>query len=170
MDRHTLRDELVRRLTALVSEEMFDLWDVELGPQSGRTVVRVLLDRPSGVTLDDCANWNRKIGRYLDAEDVMPGSYILEVGSPGIERVLSRPAHFARFLGSQVELRLHDPRDGRRTFRGELREAGEDSVTVVDAESGPVTVPYAAIRRARRIADPWEGLRSQERRAKGKRR
>lgn len=170
MDRHTLRDELLQRLTALLSEELFDLWDLELAPQSGRTVVRILLDRPGGVTLEDCAYWNRKIGRYLDAEDLMPRSYFLEVGSPGIERTLSRPAHFARFVGSQVEIRLHDPRDGRRTFRGELREAGADAVTVEDADAGLVTVPYAAIRRAHRIADPWEGLRSQERRTKGKRR
>jgi len=170
MDRHTLKDELVRRLTALLSEEMFHLWELELVPQSGRTVVRVVVDRASGVTLDDCAYWNRKIGRYLEAEDLMSGSYVLEVGSPGIERTLSRPEHFARFVGSQVELRLHDPREGRRTYRGELREAGVEAVTLEDPEAGRVTVPYAAIRRARRIADPWEGLRSQERRTKGKRR
>lgn len=170
MDRHTLKDELVRRLTALLSEEVFDLWDLELVPQSGRTVVRIQVDRPNGVTLDDCAYWNRKIGRYLDAENLMPGSYVLEVGSPGIERGLSRPEHFARFVGSQVELRLNEPRDGRRTYRGELVEARPDAVTVEDPDAGRVTVPVAEIRRARRVADPWEGLRSQERRTKGKRR
>lgn len=169
MDRHTLKDELVRRLTALLSEEMFDLWELELVPQSGRTVVRVVVDRPSGVTLDDCAYWNRKIGRYLEAEGLMSGGYVLEVGSPGIQRALSRPEHFARFVGSQVELRLHDPRDGRRTYRGELREADAEGVTVEDRDAGRVTVPYQAIRRAHRVADPWEGLRSQERRTKGKR-
>lgn len=169
MDRHTLKDELVRRITALLSEEMFHLWDLELVPQSGRTVVRILVDRPSGVTLDDCAYWNRKIGRYLEAEDLMSGSYVLEIGSPGIERPLSRPEHFVRFVGSQVEVKLHEPRDGRRTYRGELREAGADAVIVEDPDAGRVTVPYAAIRRAHRIADPWEGLRSQERRTKGKR-
>jgi ribosome maturation factor RimP len=148
---------------------MFHLWDLELVPQSGRTVVRILVDRPSGVTLDDCAYWNRKIGRYLEAEDLMSGSYVLEIGSPGIERPLSRPEHFVRFVGSQVEVKLHEPRDGRRTYRGELREAGADAVIVEDPDAGRVTVPYAAIRRAHRIADPWEGLRSQERRTKGKR-
>jgi ribosome maturation factor RimP len=170
MDLQTLKDDLARRLRALLSEEMFDLWDLGLAPQSGRTVVRVQVDRPGGVTLDDCAYWNRKIGRYLEAEDLMPGSYVLEVGSPGIERTLSRPEHFARFVGSRVEVRLQDPQNGRRTYRGELREAGTEAVTVEDPEAGPVTLPYAAIRRAHRIADPWEGLRSQERGTKGKRR
>lgn len=169
MDRQTLRDELARRLGALLSEELFDLWDLELVPQSGRVVVRVLLERPQGITLDDCAYWNKKIGRYLEAEDLMPGSYVLEVGSPGIERTLSRPEHFARFVGSRAEIRLHDLRDGRRVVRGEILAAGPEAVTVEDPDAGRVTVPYGAIRRARRIADPWEGLRSQERGSKGKR-
>ncbi len=168
MERSELKDELTRRVRGLLAEELFDLWDLELAPQSGRTVVRVVVDRPAGVTLDECAYWNRKIGRYLEAEDLMPSSYVLEVGSPGIERTLTRPEHFARYVGRQVELRLHDPREGRRTFRGELLEAGVETVTVADADAGRVTVPYAAIRRSHLVADPWEGLRAQERGPKGR--
>ncbi len=168
MERSELKDELARRVRGLLAEELFDLWDLELAPQSGRTVVRVVVDRPAGVTLDDCAYWNRKIGRYLEAEDLMPASYVLEVASPGIERALTRPEHFARFVGRQVELKLHDPREGRRTYRGELVEAGAETVTVADADAGRVTVPYAAIRRSHLIVDPWEGLRAQERGPKGR--
>jgi ribosome maturation factor RimP len=168
MDRHQLKEELARRIGGLLSEETFDLWELELVPQSGRLVLRVLVDRASGVTLEDCAYWSRKIGRFLEAEDLLPGRYVLEVGSPGIERTLSRPEHFARFVGSCVEVRLHDPQNGRRTFRGALLEAGAESVLVEDADSGRVSVPYAAIRRSHLIVDPWEGLRSQGRGPKGK--
>jgi ribosome maturation factor RimP len=94
-----LREELTRRLQALLGEELFDLWDLDLASEAGRTVVRIALDRPTGVTIADCAYWNKKIGRYLEAENVVPGSYVLEVGSPGIERTLSRPEHFSRFVG-----------------------------------------------------------------------
>ncbi len=168
MDRSQLKDELTRRVRALLAEELFDLWDLDLAPQPGRTVVRVIVDRPAGVTLDECTYWNRKIGRYLEAEDLIPASYVLEVGSPGIERALTRPEHYARFVGRQVEVRLHEPREGRRTFRGELKEAGAETVSVADAEAGRITVPYEAIRRSHLIVDPWEGLRAQERGPKGR--
>jgi len=167
MDRIELKEELTRRLTALLAEEMFDLWDLDLAPQSGRTVVRVLVDRTTGVTIADCTYWNKKIGRYLEAENIVPGSYVLEVGSPGIERPLSRPEHFLRYVGRVVEVRLHDLHEGRRTFRGELRQAGADTILLDDAEAGRVSLPYAAIRRSHVIADPWEGLRGRERRPKG---
>ena len=167
MDRTQLKDELTRRLQALLGEEMFELWELDLASQSGQTVVRILVDRPTGVTMADCAYWNKKIGRYLEAEDVVPGSYVLEVGSPGIERPLSRPEHFARYVGRTVEVRLHDLHEGRRTFRGELRQAGEGTILLEDPAVGRVSLPYAAIHRARVLADPWEGLRGKERRPKG---
>lgn len=167
MDRLELQEELARRLRNLLEEEAFDLWDLELASQSGRTVVRVHVERGTGVTLDECTYWNRKIGRYLEAEDLMPGPYVLEVGTPGIERALRRPEHFARYVGSRLEVRLHDPVDGRRTFRGELRAAGAESIVVEDAEAGVVSLKYEAIRKSHLIADPWEGMRGKDRHRKG---
>jgi ribosome maturation factor RimP len=165
--RSELREELIRRFQVLLEEEAFDLWDLEIAAQSGRTVLRVFVDRAvdrgPGVTLDDCTYWNKKLGRYLEAENVVNGAYVLEVGSPGIERALTRPEHFARYVGSRVEVRLHDPKDGRRTFRGELRAAGADSIVVEDAEVGSVSLPLAGVRRSHVIADPWEGLREPKR-------
>jgi len=167
VERGQLREELTRRLQALLGEELFDLWDLDLASQAGRTVVRIVLDRPTGVTIADCAYWNKKIGRYLEAENVVPGSYVLEVGSPGIERTLSRPEHFSRFVGRSVEIRLHDLHEGRRAFRGELRQAGDDSILVEDPEAGVVSLSYAWIKHSHVVADPWEGLRAKERRPKG---
>ena len=167
MDRGQLREELTRRLQALLGEEMFDLWELDLASQAGRTVVRISLDRSTGVTIADCAHWNKKIGRYLEAENVVPGSYVLEVGSPGIERTLSRPEHFARFVGRSVEVKLHDLHLGRRTFRGELRQAGDGTILLEDPDHGVVSLPYALIKHSHIVADPWEGLRAKERRPKG---
>jgi ribosome maturation factor RimP len=167
MERDQLREDLAGRFQALLQEESFDLWDLEFASQAGATVVRVFVDRQPGVTLQDCAYWNKKIGRYLEAENLIQGRYVLEVGSPGIDRALLRPEHYARFVGSRLEVKLHDPRDGRRTFRGELRAAGPDSIVLADADLGTVSLPYAAIRKSRLTIDPWEGMRGQERRRKG---
>ena len=167
MERNQLREELAGRFQALLQEEAFDLWDLEFASQAGATVVRVFVDRQPGVTLQDCTYWNKKFGRYLEAENLIQGRYVLEVGSPGIERVLVRPEHYSRFVGSTLEVKLHDPRDGRRTFRGDLRAAGPDTIVLSDAEIGTVSLPYAAIRKSRLIIDPWEGMRGQERRRKG---
>ena len=168
MERNELREDLSQRLRDLMGEEAFDLWDLEVTFQSGRKVIRITVERPGGggVTLDDCTYWNRKIGRYLEAENVIPGPYVLEVGSPGIERSLSRPEHYSRYIGSTLEVRLHDPKEGRRTFRGELRMAGPDSIVVEDPEAGTVALPFSAIRRSHLIADPWEGMRGKDRHRK----
>jgi len=162
-----LRGDLARRFQVLLDEESFDLWDLEFASQAGATVIRVFVDRPSGVTLQDCAYWNKKIGRYLEAENLIQGRYILEVGSPGIQRALTRPEHFSRFVGATLEVKLHEPLEGRRTFRGELRAAGPDSIVVSDPDAGTVSLPHGAIRKSHLIVDPWEGMRGQERRRKG---
>ena len=162
-----LRGDLARRFQALLEEESFDLWDLEFASQAGATVIRIFVDRPPGVTLQDCAYWNKKIGRYLEAENLIQGRYILEVGSPGIQRTLTRPEHFARFVGATLEVKLHEPHEGRRTFRGELRAAGPDSIVVSDPDAGTVSLPFGAIRKSHLIVDPWEGMRGQERRRKG---
>jgi ribosome maturation factor RimP len=162
-----LREDLTGRFRALLEEEAFDLWDLEIASQSGRLVLRVFVERAvdggPGVTVDDCTYWNKKLGRYLEAENVLRGEFALEVGSPGIERALTRAEHFARFVGHQVEVRLHDPKEGRRTFRGELRAAGPESIVVEDTEIGSVSLPLAGVRRSHVIADPWEGLREPKR-------
>lgn len=167
MERNELRADLAGRFQVLLQEEAFDLWDLEFASQAGATVVRVYVDRQPGVTLQDCAYWSKKFGRYLEAENLIPGRYVLEVGSPGIERALLRPEHYPRYVGATLEVKLHDPRDGRRTFRGELRAAGPDSIVLSGSEIGTVSLPYAAIRKSQLIIDPWEGMRGQEHRRKG---
>jgi ribosome maturation factor RimP len=158
-----LREELAGRFRALLEEEAFDLWDLEIAAQSGRIVLRVFVDRQPAVTLEECAYWNRKLARYLEGENLMQGAYVIEVGSPGIERALHRPEQYQRYVGRRVEVRLHDLRDGRRMFRGELRAAGDASIVVEDAEAGTVSLPFAAIRKAQVVADPWEGMREPKR-------
>ncbi len=98
--------------------------EVEFRGSGGKArMLRIYIDKPGGVTHDDCSNVSREVGTILDVEDAVPGgSYTLEVSSPGLDRRLSRPADFERFTGSRVKLTTREPIDGNRFFEGRLLE------------------------------------------------
>jgi ribosome maturation factor RimP len=95
--------------------------EVELRGGGKARMLRIVIDKPQGVTHEDCANLSREVGTILDVEDVVPGnSYTLEVSSPGLDRKLFRPADFERFTGSRVKLTTRNPVNGNRHFEGRL--------------------------------------------------
>jgi ribosome maturation factor RimP len=100
-------------------------------------MLRVFLDKPAagvaplaGVTHEDCANFSREFGTILDVEDVMPGSYTLEVSSPGLDRKLIKAADFTRFVGSRVRLTTRQPVDNNRHFEGRLESFENGRLTL----------------------------------------
>ncbi len=95
--------------------------------------LRVYIDSPEGVDVDDCADVSRQLSAILDVEDPIAGEYSLEVSSPGLDRPLVLPEHYRRFVGETVKLTLAQPLAGRRKFKGRLLEATDDHV-VVEAE------------------------------------
>ena len=104
-----------------------EVLDVELLGGGKARILRVFLDKPAagadplaGVTHEDCANFSREFGTILDVEDVMPGSYTLEVSSPGLDRRLVKAADFARFTGSRVKVTTREPVNNNRYFEGRL--------------------------------------------------
>ena len=89
-------------------------------------MLRVFIDKPGGVTHQDCEMVSREMGTILDVEDAVPGgSYSLEVSSPGLDRKLARPADFERFVGSRVKLTTREPIEGNRFFEGRLESFQE---------------------------------------------
>ena len=109
-------DELAE---ALVIAEGMELVDLEYRRQGPRWMLRLFIDKESGVTIDDCANISRQLGDLLDAKDIIPQAYVLEVSSPGLNRPLKKKEDFSRFAGRKVQLRLVSPMDGRKDS-GEL--------------------------------------------------
>jgi ribosome maturation factor RimP len=101
-------------------------------------MLRVFLDKPgaasgdplAGVTHGDCANFSREFGTILEVEDAMPGSYTLEVSSPGLDRKLTKPADFERFTGSRMKLMTHNPVNNNRYFEGRLESFREGMLTL----------------------------------------
>jgi ribosome maturation factor RimP len=111
-------------------------------------VLRLYLDRPGGVSLDDLAKVSREVSDVLDAHDVVPGQYTLECSSPGINRRLRKPEDFARFCGKPVRVRTSTPIAGSRNFAGVLVAASSEGIEIDDEVHGRLEVPLRSIERA----------------------
>ena len=118
--------------------------DVLLAELVGATV-RLFIDHPEGVTLELCERVTHQLAEVRER-------YALEVSSPGIERPLSKPQHFRRYLGRRARVRTRDAVDGHRSFTGELVGASDDEVMIA-ADSGVVAIPYAEIQRSHLIEE-----------------
>jgi ribosome maturation factor RimP len=139
----------------VVERAGYELVELAYGGTGGRHTLRVTVDRPEGgLDLEAIAALSEKIARRLDLEDFGVGRYELEVSSPGIERPLRTPAHFARFIGSQVKVKTVEPVDGARAHHGVLVATDEAGITV-DLEGGARHLAYADVASARTVAD-WD--------------
>jgi ribosome maturation factor RimP len=132
-------DNIVRYLWELIepvlTPEGLELVELEYRPQGKRSLLRVYIDGPDGVTIEDCELAGRQIGALLDMEDPIPGAYDLEVSSPGINRVLRKAKHFAMHIGSPVKIKTLDKVQGRANFKGILEDNSDASVKInVDGE------------------------------------
>ena len=129
--------------------ELADL-EVRLGGKGG--LVRVFIDKPDGIDLDDCEKVSLAVSALLDVEDPVPGNYNLEVSSPGLDRKLTKVEHFQRFAGETVKVKMRFPIEGRRRFRGTLVSSDEENIVVeVDGESH--SLPLKTIDTARLVPD-----------------
>lgn len=141
-------NELQELLEPSIERLGYELIDLEarLGGKSG--VVRVFIDRPEGISLEDCEKVSRAVSALLDVEDPLPGQYNLEVSSPGLDRKLTKVKHFQRFKGETVKVEMRFPIEGRKRFRGTLVSSNDENIVVeVDGESH--TLPLATIDIAR---------------------
>ncbi len=123
--------EAVRALALPVAEKHgCELWDVEYVTEAGTRYLRVYIDKPEGVGIDDCEAVSRELDVLLDEADPIPDSYVFEVSSAGAERELKRPSDFERFMGSNVEVRFFKTTDGRKSVIGLLEGYDGGDVTI----------------------------------------
>lgn len=127
-----------------------ELVDVEFAGSGPRMTLRVYIDKPGGVTVDDCADVSRQLSAILDVEDPLPGSYLLEVSSPGLDRPLVTADDFRRYVGETVKVQLHQPLAGRKRFKGRLLEATDERVTL-DVDGERFDLVLADVERARLV-------------------
>ncbi|MCX5778339.1 MAG: ribosome maturation factor RimP [Elusimicrobia bacterium] len=142
--------EDVEKLVApLLEAQGIELVDLQWVTESGKKVLRVFIDKPSGIKLADCGNMSALISAELDEKNTLPGQYLLEVSSPGIDRVLKKEKDFARFVGKRARIVGQEPINGQRNFCGELKSAAGGLVTIDDVTNGAVTIAFGNIVRAR---------------------
>ena len=124
-----------------------ELWGLEYLTQGRYTTLRIFIDGPNGVSLEDCEKISRQVSAVMDVEDPIDGEYTLEVSSPGMDRPLYSAAHYARYLGETVNVRLRMARDGRRRFKGVILKVENDDV-VLEVEGKEILLPVDAIDKA----------------------
>lgn len=144
--------EIEKLAEPLAASEGLELVLIEFATETGRRMLRVYLDKPGGITLDNCAGFAKEFGYLLDVHLDIPGQYTLEVSSPGINRPLVKLADFERFQGEEVKIKTKAPMDGRRNFKGELLGVREGRVCI-RLEENTVEIPHGEIHSARLCRD-----------------
>ena len=145
-------DELKDLLQPAIGRLGYELADLEAKLGGGSGVVRVFIDHPDGISLEDCEKVSLAVSALLDVEDPLPGQYNLEVSSPGLDRKLTKVEHFQRFAGATVKVQMRFPIQGRKRFRGTLVASDDENIVVeVDGESH--SLPMATIDTARLVPE-----------------
>ena len=148
-----MMNEWTRKLVAdvellaepLLESEGVRLIDVEFGGGPGGGVLRVFIDKPNGVNVEDCATASRAIGPALDEHDVSFGRYFLEVSSPGAERKLRTRDDFKRFVGRKAQVRLREAFMGVNQIKGKIEGFCDDMLKLQPEEGSPMTIPFDVI-------------------------
>ena len=126
---------------------------VEYRPNGNQSLLRVYIDKPEGVTLEDCSAVSYQVSGVLDVEDPIPGHYTLEVSSPGLDRPLFQARDFERFAGHEVKIRTRFPLDGQRNFRGSLQGLQDEQVVIDQQDGRRISLPLDQIEQARLVPD-----------------
>jgi ribosome maturation factor RimP len=152
--------ERVQELAEQVAiDHGLELVHTEVAGPENKPIVRVFIDKPHGVTHDDCSEVSLHLGTILDVEDFIHASYTLEVSSPGLERGLYKRADYERFVGSDAKLKTRQPIGGQRNFRGRLLGLQENDVIFEDRTNGRVRIPLDIVTKANLEVDLNQELR-----------
>ena len=129
-----------------VKNEGVTLWDVRFLKEGANWYLRVFIDKPEGISIDDCTAVSHAIDPIIDEADPIDKSYFLEVCSPGIERELTRPWHYEAVLGEKIKIKLYKALDGKKEFTGLLKTSGD--TLVIETETGEMSFPKETVSKA----------------------
>ena len=143
----TIINETVMLVSPLLDDMGLELVDVEYLTERGRWILRIYIDKPGGVTIDDCVEASNEVGALLDVKDIIPVHYVLEVSSPGLDRPLKKEKDFLRFVGEKIKVRMKHDVYGRKNFTGVFRRY-ERGILYVEVDGNIFSLPRADIAKA----------------------
>ena len=164
-------EDLRERVRALAESTLTGsgIWvvDAEIAPAGRRTIVRLFIEKPGGVTVDDCVRVSRSAEDALDTADVFSGSYVLEVSSPGLDRPLRKPSDYQYFVGRRVRLVTRMPVMGSNAVVGELLEATSTMVALKLSDGELLSLPFDEVAHAYLDPELWENSITPDDRKRG---
>jgi ribosome maturation factor RimP len=164
-------EKRIEEITGRVAvEQGLELVHVEVGGPDGNPLIRIFIDKPEGVTHEDCSQMSRHVGTVLDVEDFIHSAYTLEVSSPGLERGLYKRADYERFAGSMAKVKTGRAINGQRNFRGRILALEGDDLVFEDRTNGRVSIPLESINKANLeidVEEEWRRALEREKAAKG---
>ena len=128
------------------------MWGYEYRPRSESALLRIFIEKEGGISIEDCSKVSRQIGAVMDVENIIPVAYILEVSSPGMDRVLFTAEQYQDYIGETLKIRTRTPINERRNFKGSLIKTSDSDVTV-EIDGQEFEIPFDAIDRARLVLD-----------------
>jgi ribosome maturation factor RimP len=140
-------------LKPILTENHFELYDVEYVKEGGNWFLRAYIDKENGITVDDCEIVSRTLSDLLDKNDFIPDSYILEVSSPGLGRQLKRDRHFEKSIGEEVEIKLFKPINKKKEFVGLLTAFDQNTITIELEDQSLMEIPRSEIATVRLTFD-----------------
>jgi len=143
-----LIDQIWQLLEPVIRSEGMEVIELEYRRESPGWVLRLFIDHPGGITVNDCARISQVVGDLLDVADLIENPYHLEVSSPGLNRPLRKPEHFKAHQGSIIEVKTVTPMQNRRKFKGVLLQASPEEIEI-DCQGQIFTIPLALLERAR---------------------
>jgi ribosome maturation factor RimP len=150
----TEREQQIRAIADRVAtSEGIEVVEIVYSGGGSRQKLCVYIDKPGGITHADCELISRQVGTILDVEDVLPGSYVLEVSSPGLDRKLLKPKDYERFLGRKARVRLHQPLEGKQSYTGRLCEYDDGAIGLEVAPEQVVRFRFEEVSQARLVVE-----------------
>ena len=142
------QDKLSELLAPIIEDLGYRFWGIEYQVRKADALLRVYIDHENGISVDDCANVSHEISGILDVEEPITMAYILEVSSPGMDRILFSAEQFAEFSGQEVKIKLNQMVESRRKIKGRILSVDGQNITIA-MDDGEITIEFDQIMRAR---------------------
>jgi ribosome maturation factor RimP len=141
-------NEVENLLNEIAIKDNIEIVDVQYAKENGDWILRIFIDKDAGITMSDCEKFSYMFSEILDKSDILQDSYILEVSSPGLNRVLKKEKSFKRFIGNKVRIQTHNSINDQKNFLGQLLNFNNGTVTIDDVTNGVININFEDIKKA----------------------